>query len=84
MDTEEGKEFVLAGWGLSGEVKEDGNQDHLDDGIFHRGYNKVNEIVDNMLVYTMDKPEDGGLDLEAMGHNGDSGSPALIYDDEKY
>ena len=35
-----------------------------------------------MLVYTMDKEEDGGLDLEAMGHNGDSGSPALVWDEE--
>merc|ERR1719461_275526 len=31
-----------------------------------------------MLVYTMDKPQDGGLDLESMGHYGDSGSGALM------
>ena len=31
-----------------------------------------------MLEYTFDRPEDGGLDLEAMGHYGDSGSGALL------
>merc|ERR1739844_168578 len=45
---------------------------------FFRGYNEVNEIRKNILVYTMDKEEDGGLRLEAMGHYGDSGSGALI------
>merc|ERR1712079_970813 len=38
-----------------------------------------------MLVYTMDRPEDGGLDLESMGHYGDSGSGALmLVDGEHY
>ena len=36
-----------------------------------------------MLVYTMDRPEDGGLDLESMGHYGDSGSGALMLVDEE-
>jgi len=43
----------------------------------------VNEIYDNMLVYTMDRPEDGGLDLESMGHYGDSGSGALLIENDE-
>ena len=31
-----------------------------------------------MLIYTMDRPERGGHDLEVSGHQGDSGSGALI------
>jgi len=31
-----------------------------------------------MLIYTMDRPRDGGLPLEGLGHFGDSGSAALI------
>ena len=31
-----------------------------------------------MLEYTFDRPADGGLDLEVMGHYGDSGSGALL------
>jgi len=31
-----------------------------------------------MLLYTMDRPEDGGLPLEASGWSGDSGSAALV------
>ena len=34
-----------------------------------------------MLEYTFDRPEDGGLDLESMGHYGDSGSGALLIED---
>ena len=44
----------------------------------------INEISDNMLVYTMDRPEDGGLDLESMGHFGDSGSGALFVKDGEH
>ena len=40
----------------------------------------VNAIVNNMLIYTMDRPENGGLPLEAMGHYGDSGSGALLFE----
>ena len=36
-----------------------------------------------MLVYTMDRPENGGLDLESMGHYGDSGSGALMIKDDE-
>jgi len=46
--------------------------------IFHRGYNVFNEIRDNVLVYTMDKPEDGGLELEVAGYYGDSGSGGFV------
>ena len=74
----EGREFILAGWGASGEVLESGSESHLQYEIFHRGYNVVNEITGNMLEYTFDRPEDGGLDLESMGHYGDSGSGALL------
>ena len=72
-----GKEFILAGWGASGEIREDGSEDHHVFEIFHRGTNVVDEIRDGMLVYDFDGP-DQGLALEAMGHNGDSGSAAFI------
>ena len=78
MNTVQGKQFILAGWGASGVVKDDGDESHHVSEIFHRGFNVVNNIHDNMLVYTMDKPSQGGLPLEAMGHNGDSGSGALV------
>ena len=79
MGDVQGREFILAGWGASGSVNDEGDYDesHHNSQIFHRGYNVINEIRDNMLVYTMDRPEDGGLDLESMGHYGDSGSGAL-------
>lgn len=75
-----GKEFILAGWGLSGPVRDDGSDDHFTPGmdIFHRGYNVFNEIVDNVLVYTMDRPEDGGVELEVAGYYGDSGSGGFV------
>ena len=81
-----GKEFILAGMGVSGAVNDEGDYDysHYDYGLairggyFNRGYNRVNEIVDNMLVYTMDRPEDGGLHLESMAWEGDYGSGALV------
>ena len=80
-----GREFILAGWGASGAVNEPGNGDesHHWIEIFHRGYNVINEIRDNMLIYTMDRPEHGGLDLESMGHYGDSGSGALMLVDDE-
>ena len=31
-----------------------------------------------MLVYTLDKEEDGGRRIEGIGNSGDSGGPALI------
>ena len=50
--------------------------------IFHRGYNVFNEISDNVLVYTMDRPEMGGLELEVAGYFGDSGSGGFVVDDD--
>ena len=84
QETVEGREFILAGWGASGAVNENGDFDesHHQSQIFHRGYNVINEIQNNMLVYTMDSPENGGLDLESMGHYGDSGSGALMVEPE--
>ena len=45
--------------------------------VFHRAENVVNEIRDNSLIYSMDRPPTG-LRLEGIGHFGDSGSPALL------
>ena len=55
-----GREFILAGWGVSGGIREVGN-DWTDEPIFHRGYNVIDEVTDNMLILDMDRPEDGGL-----------------------
>ena len=76
--TMEGKIFTLIGWGLSGKVGDDANFDGSMS-VLHRAENKVNKIEDNTLIYTMDRPEDGGLELEGLGNSGDSGSPALIH-----
>ena len=75
-----GREFILAGWGRSGAVQDDGDDSGFTPGmdIFHRGYNVFNEIRDNVLVYTLDRPEDGGLELEVAGYYGDSGSGGFI------
>ena len=77
-----GREFTLAGWGASGELLDTGSENHLDRNmeVFHRGYNVVDSITDNMLNYSMQSPDNGGLELESMGHNGDSGSGAFIID----
>ena len=77
MGDVEGKTFILAGWGASGEIREDGTENHLVYEIFHRGYNTVDQIRDNMLVYDFDRPDQAHA-LEAMGHFGDSGSGAYI------
>ena len=86
MGDVEGETFWLAGWGQSGAVNENGNGDesHHQSEIFHRGQNVINEIRDNMLVYTMDSEADGGLWNEVMGHYGDSGSGALLLKDEEF
>ena len=36
-----GKQFTLAGWGISGAIRDDRSTDNFDEGmeIFHRGYN---------------------------------------------
>lgn len=83
MGDVKGETFELAGWGASGSANDEGDYDesHNRYEIFHRGHNVVNAIVNNMLVYTMDRPEDGGLPTESMGHYGDSGSGALLKED---
>jgi len=53
--------------------------------IFHRGYNTVDRIRTNMIEYDLDNPEvegSGAVDLESMGHYGDSGSGALYLQNE--
>ena len=72
----EGEVFTLVGWGQSGVVSS-GNYD-TSMSTMHRAENKVDKIKDNMLVYTMQRPADGGQDLEGIGGSGDSGGPALI------
>ena len=50
---------------------------------FHRGYNTVDRIKTNMIEYDLDDPDvegSGAVDLESMGHYGDSGSGALYED----
>ena len=73
----QGYTFELAGWGASGEIREDGDESHLVYEVFHRGENVVDEIRGGMLVYDFDRP-DQALALEALGHFGDSGSGAYI------
>ena len=80
-----GKEFILAGWGGSGEVRDDGSEGHMNESmdIFHRGYNVFNEIIGNVLAYTMDRQEDSGLELEVAGYYGDSGSGGFVVIDDE-
>jgi len=60
-----GREFSIAGWGATAEILEGVDWRPTD---LHRGYNVVNEIIDEMLFYTMDRRIDGGLELEAFAH----------------
>ena len=78
MGSEVGKQFIVAGWGASGEIRDDGDESHQQSEVFHRGYNVFHSVRNDMLLYYMDRPEDGGLELEAQGYYGDSGSGALI------
>lgn len=77
-----GETFILAGWGQSGEVgieRDDSDQDRSMS-VFHRGFNTVDRIRDNMIEYDLDDPDvagSGAVYLESMGHYGDSGSGAL-------
>jgi len=88
MEDLTGEEFWLAGWGQSGAVNENGvtDESHHSRGmdIFHRGRNVINEIRDNLLIYTMDSIDEGGLRDEVMGHFGDSGSGALFVKDGEH
>ena len=74
------RQFILAGWGSSGAIREDGSTDHFTQSadVFHSGVNVFSEIHGNILSYTQDKPEDGGLEREVAAHNGDSGSGTFI------
>jgi len=67
----------MVGWGTSGkegrEPKEDAGA-----GVFRRGENIVEKVTGNALVYSFDSPEEGGLDLEALSWEGDSGGPVFV------
>lgn len=82
----EGEEFILAGFGMNGPIKDNGDESHLKSiPIFHRGYNEIESIQSNLVYYDMTRPEDGGLEMESMAHYGDSGSGALYEKDgQKY
>ena len=83
-DTLTGETFILAGWGQSGEIAteyDDSNQDATMS-VFNRGYNIVDSIESNMINYSFTNQADGGLELESMGHYGDSGSGALYLQNE--
>ena len=43
--------------------------------VFYRGFNEINEIDKNQVLFTMDQD---GLELEAMGWYGDSGSGTFV------
>ena len=71
-----GSEFIIAGFGMNGVIKENGSERHLKDNlVFHRGFNEINQISKNIIHFTMDKD---GLDYESMGYSGDSGSGSMI------
>ena len=82
------REFTLAGWGVHGEANFYGDNDysHLDyelflrGGEFNRGSNRVDKIVDNLLVYNMSyhNYDPSKLNLEAVAFDGDDGSGALV------
>ena len=78
-ESEVGHEFTLMGWGGFGVVG--GTAPSVSDGtygMFHRGYNVFTDVKNEMLVYKMDKESAGGLELEAIAYDGDSGGPAFI------
>ena len=83
---EAGKTMTVAGWGNYGEVRHtsDRGDSHMTDSaaIFHRGYNVINSVRDNQLFFTMDRPQNGGLDLEVAVYSGDSGTGGLVEDDK--
>ena len=46
--------------------------------VFNRGFNTVDRINNNIIEYDLDHPSSSSaVDLESMGHYGDSGSGAL-------
>ena len=78
--SELGKEMTIIGYGKYGPI-EGGDPDVGN--VFHRGMNVWDKIEYNTLQYTMNKQDDGGLYLEAIGWAGDSGGPAFIEVDGK-
>ena len=46
--------------------------------VFHRGFNTVDRVNKNMIVYDLDHPDaSDAVDLESKGYKGDSGSGAI-------
>ena len=84
MGTVVGKTMTLAGWGSSGAIREDGTANHFTEGmdIFHRGYNVITAVNGNVLEFYMDRPGQGGIELEVAGYYGDSGSGGFVTDDK--
>ena len=74
-----GKTFELTGWGLNGP---ESWENYSEVGVFHRGYNVVNQINDNVVEYNFNDPDAGGLDLESTANSGDSGGGALWKDED--
>ena len=72
MGNAAGREFAIAGWGSTAEIREAVDWEPTE---LHRGYNVVNELEDGMLYYTMD--EHGGHELESFAHRGDVGAGGL-------
>ena len=79
---EKGKEFTMVGWGDSG-IAGVKPKKVVSDGKFRRAKNIVDE-ANEMLIYTLDAPEDDALDLEGMSWLGDSGIIFLNFYIEKY
>ena len=55
MGTELNQEFMLAGWGTSGNMNDPSFDRTMS--VLHRGYNYVSEIDDNLLYYEFDRLE---------------------------
>ena len=77
-----GEEFILAGygshawWNINNERFEVTQLKSKP--VFHKGVNTIEYVRNNLIYYEMNKPNDGGLDNEAAGSFGDSGSGAII------
>ena len=76
-EDEVGEEIHVLGWGQSGNIGTV-NTSNAVVGTFHAGRNIVHDIWNGMVTYTMTSQADGGLPLEAMAWDGDSGGPAFI------
>ena len=80
-----GEEFILAGygshawWNFNNEKFEATLLNRKP--VFHKGVNKIEYLRNNLIYYEMNKLDDGGLDNEASGSFGDSGSGAIIEKD---